>query len=602
MALSPERIVLLKEAATALEAAGHGQKGLIAARHAALLACDIKTLYRQIGEAGFGKPRKRRADHGQRAVSRDEAMKLMAFKTAAVRANGKDNLAVGNAAETLRANGVAALGKVDSATGELVAVSDSTLHRALRDYQLDLKTLRAPAPHRGARSLHPNHVWQIDASVCVLFYLDTGGLGVMEHDEFYKNKPENFQKKVKAMVVRYVCTDHFTGTVYFRYYLGAESGDMLCAFFIECIQDKQHAKDPFHGVPLIIVLDPGSANKGEKFQTLCRQLGAQVIIHRPKNPRAKGSVEKHNDIIERGFEGQLVAIEVKSLDQLNAEADIWRRHFNGTRIHRRHGHTRYGLWQTIRIEQLRLAPSPEVCRSLLTDRTTQRRVQGDMTVQFDGRLFTVAHLAHLRVNQWVKVGCNPYRPDAVLVIEQDEHRRDVHYVCPEVVLAAGGFRADAGVWGEEIKTFADTPAVRDMKAIEQLAYGVEGKLAVDAARKARKPVLGGLDISSHREANTPASYMTRPGTEMDVQSPLKAGTVGSELERPQAVAVEAVRLNLVQLVTRLSLAMPGEWSADHYQRVAEWYPSGALETEVGAIADRLKGFTAPPRLRAIGGA
>ncbi len=602
MALTADRIIALKGASDALAVAPHGGKGLVAADQARLLGCDVKTLYRQLEEAGLAKVRKRRNDAGQLSISRDEAMAVMALKTTAQRANGKDNLAIGNAAMLCRANGLAAMGKLDTATGELVAVSDATIQRAIRSYGLDLKTLRKPATHRGARSLHPNHVWQIDASVCVLFYLDNGGLGVMEHDEFYKNKPENFQKKAKSMVIRYVCTDHYTGTVHFRYYLGAESGEMLCEFFIDCIQGKDNEKEPFNGVPMIVVLDPGSANKGALFKNLCRMLGVSVIIHRPKNPRAKGSVEKHNDLIERGFEGTLIGIIVTSLEQLNAEASIWRRYFNGVRKHSRHGHTRYGLWQTIRQEQLRLAPPAEICRTLMAGKTVTRDVRGDLTVPFDGQSYSVRDVPHLNIGQKVMLARSPYREDAILLIEQDEHKRDVHWVCPLVAMDAAGFRADAQVWGESIKTFADTPAMRDMKTIEQLAYGVDGKLAVDAARKARQPAFGGIDISSHLDAATPASYMPRRGTDMGVSSPVATPRKSDLLISPAAVVVEPRQLNLVQLASRLAGAMPGEWSPTHYQRLMDWYPAGALETEVGAIVERLRSFTEPPRLRAVGGA
>jgi hypothetical protein len=602
MALTPDRIIALKAAHDVLQTAAHGGKGQIAADQARLLGCDVKTLYRQFDEAGLGRARKRRSDAGQLSVSRAEVMALMAIKTAAVRANGKDNLAIGNAAMLCRANGLAAMGKLDKESGELVPVTDATIQRAIRHYGLDLKTLTKPATHRGAKSLHPNHVWQIDASVCVLFYLDNGGLGVMEHDEFYKNKPENFQKKAKAMVIRYVCTDHYTGTVHFRYYLGSESGEMLCEFFIDCIQGKGNDKEPFHGVPMIIVLDPGSANKGALFKNMCRLLGIKVIIHRPKNPRAKGSVEKHNDLIERGFEGTLIGIVVTNLEQLNAEAAIWRRYFNGVRKHSRHGHTRYGLWQTIRQEQLRLAPAPEICRALMAGKTASRDVRGDLTVPFEGQSYSVRDVPHLNIGQKVMVARSPYREDAILLIELDEHKRDVHWVCPLVEVDAAGFRKDAQTWGEDIKVFADTPAMRDMKAIEQLAYGVDGKLAVDAARKARQPVFGGINISRHLDEATPASYMPRRGTDMDVASPVAGPTKSDLLSSPAAVAVEARQLNLVQLASRLAGAMPGEWTPAHYQQLTTWYPSGALETDVGAIVDRLRGFTEPPRLRAVGGA
>lgn len=603
MALSPERIIALKGVAEALDQAPHGGKGELAKAQAALLGCDVKTLYRQLGEAGFAKGRKKRADAGRLSVSREEAMKLMAMKTTAQRANGKDGMAVGNAAQLGRDNGLFAMGRLDKDSGELVPVSDATIQRAIRSYGLDMKTLRKPAPHRGAKSLHPNHVWQIDASVCVLYYLDDGGLGVMEADEFYKNKPENFQKRAKQMVIRYVCTDHYTGTVFFMYYLGAESGEMLCEFFIACIQRKAHEKEPFHGVPVIAVLDPGAANKGALFRNLCRLLGVRVIIHRPKNPRAKGSVEKHNDIIERGFETRLVATQITSLEQLNAEAAIWRRWFNGTRKHSRHGHTRYGLWQTIRADQLRLAPDAGLCRQLMTGKTVRRDVRGDITVTLDNVTYDVRQVPHLNVGQKVEIARSPYREDAILLIEQGEHGREVHWVCPAVPMDAAGFRADAATWGEdEIKSFADTPAVRDMKAIEQLAYGVEGKLAVDQARRERKPVMGGLDITTALEAATPAAYMARPGTDLGVETPVALPRKSDLLFSPATVAIEIRQLNLVQLASRLAGAMPGEWSPDHYRQLAAWYPQGALENEVGAIVDQLRNFTEPPRLVAVGGA
>ncbi|MFO1404675.1 MAG: hypothetical protein U1E96_08840 [Azonexus sp.] len=602
MALTPERIHALKDVAAALDAVPHGQKSGEALRQAQRLGCSVPRLYAQLTEAGLAKDRKRRSDAGRCAISREEAMVVMALKTTAQRANGKDNMAYGTAAALARANGLAALGAVDTASGELLPVSEGTIARAVRAYGLDLKTLRRPAPHTAMASLHPNHVWQIDASVCVLYYLDDGGLGVMEHDEFYKNKPENFAKRAKAVVIRYVCTDHFTGTVHFRYYLGAESGEMLCEFFFDCIQAKGSDKEPFQGVPFIVVLDPGSANKGALFTGVCRLLQIKVIVHRPKNPRAKGSVEKHNDLIERGFESSLIGMNVENLEQLNAQASIWRRWFNGTRQHRRHGHTRYGLWQTIRPEHLRLAPAMDVCRSLPSSAPVERQVRGDLTVSLGGESYKVESIPHLQIGQKVSVAMNPYLEGSALVIELDAEGNDVYWVCPRVELGAGGFPVGAPAWGEGFRGVADTPAVKDGKALERLAYGVEGKLAVDAARRARKPVFGGLDITGHLEAQTPASYLQRPGQAMDVASPLTGGSPGDTLARPDRIAIEPRRLNTVQLASRLASAMPGEWSPAHYQRLVEWYGEGVAEDAVPEIIDRLRNFGAPPRLVAVGGA
>jgi hypothetical protein len=353
---------------------------------------------------------------------------------------------------------------------------------------------------------------------------------------------------------------------------------------------------------MIVVVDPGSANKGAMFANLLRLLGVKLIVHRPKNPRAKGSVEKHNDLIECGFESTLIGLTVTSLEQLNAEASVWRRYFNGVRKHSRHGHTRYGLWQTIRQEQLRVAPAPDICRSLMSGRPVTRDVQGDLTVSFEGAQYSVRDVPHLNIGQKVMVAKSPYRADAILLIEVDEHNRDVHWVCPAVAVDAGGFREDAPTWGEDFKAFSDTPAVQDMKAIERMTYGVEGKLEVDAARKKHQPVFGGLDITSHLDTATPASYMPRRGTDMAISSPLQANGTADSLSSPAALNVEAVRLNPVQLASRLHQAMPGEWKADYYRCLVDWYPDGALESELGAIVDRFRNFANPPRLQAVGGA
>ena len=600
MVLTPERILALKGAADALASAPHGGKGAVAQAEAARLGCDTATLYRQLAEAGLARPRKRRTDAGRCAVSREEAQKVMTLKAMAQRANGKDILSIANAGELARANGLCALGRVDAETGELTPVNPATLARAIRHYRLDIGTLRQPRPHRAMRSLHPNHVWQIDASVCVLYYLDTGGLGVMEHDEFYKNKPENFAKKINATVIRYVCTDHYSGAFHFRYYLGSESGDMLCNFFLDCIGRKAHDKEPFHGVPFIVVVDPGSANKGAMFANLLRLLGVKLIVHAPKNPRAKGSVEKHNDIIERGFEARLGCVRIGSLEQLNAEGSVWRRYYNGTQAHSRHGMPRYVMWQRIRREQLRLAPPIEVCRALMTRRPETREVRGDLTVSFGGRIYSVRNVPHLNVGQKVMVAQSPYRDDAILLIERDAQERDVHWVCPEVAFTDGGFRADAPVWGENYKGVVDTPAVRDMKTIETLAYGVEGKLAVDAARRKRTPVFGGLDITGYLDKQTPLSYLPRAGTEMDVASPVQNGASGDSLNAPDTVAVETTPLSPMQMASRLHALMQDAWRPEYYASISSWYPNGAAESELPAIADRLSRH-APLRLIAAGG-
>ena len=135
--------------------------------------------------------------------------------------------------------------------------------------------LLQPAPVTALQSLHPNHVWEVDASQCVLFYLprmgkDTG-LRLMNAEEFYKNKPKNLEKVVNDRVWRYVVSDHFSGCLFVWYVFGGENSENLCEAFIQATQLKaDRLAEPFCGVPKMVMLDPGAANTGHGFKHLCQ--------------------------------------------------------------------------------------------------------------------------------------------------------------------------------------------------------------------------------------------------------------------------------------------------------------------------------------------
>src|SRR5690606_12990826 len=151
---------------------------------------------------------------------------------------------------------------VDLDTGEFTPLCTESIGRALRRYGVHPDQLSQPTPKSHLRSEHPNHVWQIDPSLCVLYYLPTQAgecLQVMDEAKFYKNKPANFRRIEKERVWRYVITDHTSGVIYVQYVLGAESGRNLVDAFIGAAQ-KRGPADPFHGIPRAVMVDPGSAN------------------------------------------------------------------------------------------------------------------------------------------------------------------------------------------------------------------------------------------------------------------------------------------------------------------------------------------------------
>ena len=138
--------------------------------------------------------RKQRSDAGAVALPRDDAVLVSALLMDSLRKNNKRLMSLDQATALLRANG-----EIRAVDDDGRPLSVSTVSRALRGYGLHPDQLLRPAPHSELRSLHPNHVWQIDASLCVLYYLAArnrreAGLQVMEHKAFYKNKPANLRR------------------------------------------------------------------------------------------------------------------------------------------------------------------------------------------------------------------------------------------------------------------------------------------------------------------------------------------------------------------------------------------------------------------------
>ncbi|HCP0994756.1 TPA: integrase, partial [Escherichia coli] len=181
-----ERLVYVARAA---RDAGHGKRCAIYDAACAELGMSRATLLRRLKEVSVTDKRKKRADAGRSALTRDEAALISATLREATRKNGKRLYSIADAVETLRANGFISAGRTDETTGEFFPLSEDAISRALRNYGLHPEQLDAPAPHTEVASLHPNHVWQIDASLCTLYYLSNGhkGLQVMDSAKFYKN-------------------------------------------------------------------------------------------------------------------------------------------------------------------------------------------------------------------------------------------------------------------------------------------------------------------------------------------------------------------------------------------------------------------------------
>jgi len=592
MALNPAIVQRLVQLVQACAAAPRGGKQALYDAACAELGLSPSTLYRHLEQVTVKPKRKQRSDAGDVQLCRDDAIAISALLTTSARKTGKRLLGIEQAVDTLLANGEIKPFVLDEATGELTRLSNSAIARALRSYGMHPDQLSRPTPAVQLKSLHPNHVWQIDASICVLYYLNArtakeSGLQVMDRDKFYKNKPANLKRIEADRVWSYEVTDHNSGAIYVNYVLGAESGTNLAESFIGAIQKRDN--DPMHGVPFILMMDMGSANTSGLFGNLARRLQVKLIAHAPGNARATGQVEKARDQIERSFESGLRLQPVRDLAELNAQAQRWSCWYNGNKVHSRHGKTRFEQWMTIGAEQLRIAPLAEVCFELLTAPSVSRLVRDNLTVSFKNRDYCVRSVPGVMLGEKLDITINPYVLDAALVVLKDSEGHELLHSIPVLNKDDAGFFENANVIDEDYARPADTQLDTNRKEVERFAYDAATDEEAAAKRKAGEVPMGSrIDPYKVIEQAPKRTFLPLRGAEL----------VSATTTRLTPLPVRV--LTLFEVAAWLSTkGVP--MNAEKNAQVRSWYAEGVPEDELEDLQARLS-VRASLRMVAGGGA
>ncbi|EKY9649620.1 DDE-type integrase/transposase/recombinase [Escherichia coli] len=591
--MNPALTQRLVSIAAAADAAIHGEKEAVYRAACEELQMSRATLLKKLKGVRMSKPRKQRSDAGKTTLTHDEMLTISGAWLASPRpGNGKKGYSLEDIVDGLRDNGLIIAGRTDTETGEFFPLSIDAISRALRQHRMHPDQLRAPSPALELASLHPNHVWQLDASICVLYYLknpakkakgDTG-LRVMSAAEFNKNKPRNLDRIVNDRVWSFEITDHTTGWIYVEYRFGGESAVNFLEVMINAMQERGGA-DVLHGVPKILFTDPGSALVSASLLNMCRAMGICTIQHKAHNARATGSVEKARDIIERKFEGGLRFLRVDDIDELNRLARLWRMKFNRTAIHSRHCMSRTDAWLRITEEQLVKAPAPEICRELAISLPEERTVTGKLRVPFRGKEYDVSDVPGVFVGDKVMVARNPWSDEeARVVIINDEGFETFHVINAIQKDELWQYSTSAPVIGEEYRQLPETITRTNRDEVEQHTYGTASREETDAAKKDKALPFGGrfnpyLDI----ERDDHPAYLPKRGQASDVRGP--------RTEQRPMTHVEAAK------ALRDKFSADGlTWTPEHYRQLTAQYPDGVPEA---ALDEVMATLTTPARSSVI---
>jgi hypothetical protein len=517
--------------------------------------------YKVLEEAGWDSGRAKRKDAGTTSVDKELLITISAMSKQGVRKNGKATVPVNVARSILEARGVN------------VPVSDSRLRELLRQNHMAVADSKVPAPHQSMRTEYPNQVHQADPSVSLLYYAPRGGQKIISGSEHYKNK--NFFKDGRKKCLRYVLTDHYSGSVCARYY--EETGETaanMYDFLLYAWGQKKYNTYVFHGLPELLIWDCGTANIARATTNALKALGVETKPHLPGNPRAKGQVENGNRLVETQFESRLRFEPVRSVDELNEAVERWCAAYNAnlikgldTRLHRGPVvESRSTLWQRIRPEQLRELPDVETCRQIFASLTQTRKVAGDLTVSIvhprAGRSlrYSVRDLPGVFVGMELRLQPLLVTAEPLCIASYDNNGEEQSFELEPIVYDEAGFDVDSPVFGKEYKRPKDT------------ARETAGKIAGD-------PGLISVMGPAHSFINPENPFMRQTG--------------GTPVEIAETVHTHEIIISAVEAAKRVK-AECGEVPDGFINTLRERYPEGVPARVVDDFIKARKPKTPPP--------
>lgn len=133
--------------------------------------------------------------------------------------------------------------------------------------------------------------------------------------DVFNDTNKNGSKVKRKKCLRYVLTDHYSGSICVRYYSGyGEAAEYMYDFLLYAWGKKDRINYSFHGVPELLLWDKGSANTSKAVTNALKSLGVKTITHKAGSSRVKGQVENANNIVETHFECFLRFEGVKTIE------------------------------------------------------------------------------------------------------------------------------------------------------------------------------------------------------------------------------------------------------------------------------------------------
>lgn len=359
---------------------------------------STKTIYRYGRDYGFTSKRKKRKDAFQVSPELEKHLtNILYIYHRKSRENGSESGMPFETAVEKYQNHMRSL-----AGSEVELPSISWMQQIVRRWQASRKFAKEPTSNIQLRSLYPNHVHQLDFSIC-RYYMDPNKKIVyLKKSQDYKNKVGDYSKKRR--LVRMVLIDHATGAFFVQYYFKQRTIE-IAEFLYHAWRNKSDDYI-FHGAPELLIIDNDKALHSHMMMRLFKYLDIEIPEVEPEAPRVKGSVEGFMRIWENWFEMNFLFEKSASLEEINKWAYQEAIRIQQKKVHRRHKMTRFEAWDKYIEDHLRELPPYEIYQQMLYSEAETRKIGKNGKLSYKGKEYTISDK---ELHGWkVDVRIHPY--------------------------------------------------------------------------------------------------------------------------------------------------------------------------------------------------
>lgn len=219
-------------------------------------------------------------------------------------------------------------------------------------------------------------------------------------------------------------------------------------------------------------------------------------------------------------------------------------------------------------EQLIVAPDEKTMRNLSYTAAMKRKVNSSLTVQYNGKFYSVNEIKDIEVGEIVDITKNPWRDDNAIQIIR---KNDIYIIEPQNKTYFG-FAENSPIIGQSYRAKSLSKTDDNRKEIEKILMNEEIHEDAIRSRKSKKiPFNGNIDpMKNIKNMNLP-DYLKKRSSQVNLNKEINETTIGH---------IKAAKI--------ISNRMGSSWNSEiHFKALKKLYPNGIHEKDIDEAVKKI---------------